>query len=179
MIKNRNAIYPAQFNKLFYTDEFSTDLEAILLKISERDEKTILEILTNQLIFYQASRRIVKMSKLKPIKEPLDKLLDGIPNNMILLGDLQYEISTAIFHYRQRLGLSQEEFACKLGITQAMVSKWESGSYNCSLSSLCNIADQMEYSISLTFQPKIKESGFAASMPKRECGGGSLITISE
>ena len=48
---------------------------------------------------------------------------------------------------RKREGLSQEEFAERIGVTQQMVSKYESGIKLPSLSTLSDIADVLNCSV--------------------------------
>lgn len=57
--------------------------------------------------------------------------------------DAQNEIAIAVSEYRFKHKLTQAALAAKLGITQAMVSKYESGSYNISLKAAFELFDQL------------------------------------
>ena len=52
-----------------------------------------------------------------------------------------------IRHIRQRLGMSQAEFAEAIGITQGAVSQWEQGRTNPAFSKVCAIAKLMGITI--------------------------------
>lgn len=52
---------------------------------------------------------------------------------------------------RIELGLDQKEFAKLLGVSQGMVSRWESGTYNFTITTLINICEKLE----LSFKPQI------------------------
>ena len=57
--------------------------------------------------------------------------------------DILFIISNEIAKYREENRLNQEELAEKLDITQAMVSKIESGKYNHTIKSLVNIWNRL------------------------------------
>jgi transcriptional regulator with XRE-family HTH domain len=82
------------------------------------------------------------------------KLAENQENEVNDAYDIFYKISTAIFKYREKENLTQKELAAKLGITQAMVSKLESGIYNYTVEQLCKIANKLEYKFEVTFQPQ-------------------------
>lgn len=52
---------------------------------------------------------------------------------------------------RIEMGLDQKQFAKLLGVTQGMVSRWESGTYNFTISTLVNICEKL----GLSFDPQI------------------------
>ncbi len=69
--------------------------------------------------------------------------LDVEKNEFQRLSDLYYileNLSIQIIDYRRSHNLSQKGLAQKLGITQAMVSKMESGDYNFTVEHLHDIA---------------------------------------
>jgi transcriptional regulator with XRE-family HTH domain len=70
------------------------------------------------------------------------------------LDDILYNISMMIFDYRIQNNLSQKGLAEKLGVTQAMVSKLESGQYNPSVEQLWKISKKLnlKFAISLEVQ---------------------------
>ncbi|NBH78838.1 helix-turn-helix domain-containing protein [Clostridiaceae bacterium] len=54
------------------------------------------------------------------------------------------EISATIVKKRIELGMTQKAFAAYLGVSQTMVSKWESADYNFSIKALAEIACKLE-----------------------------------
>lgn len=65
--------------------------------------------------------------------------------------DLIARISTEIVKYRIRNGLSQEGLADKLDVSQAMVSKYESGDYNFTLKSLFMLLGELDITLDVKF----------------------------
>jgi len=63
------------------------------------------------------------------------------------------KISAKIEMKRNDLGMTQKEFARFMGVSQGMVSKWESREYNFTITSLNDICDR----IGLVFEPVISE----------------------
>lgn len=52
------------------------------------------------------------------------------------LFNIYYQISTTLFDYRLKYNLSQKQLAERLGVTQPMVAKLESGDYNYTIEQL-------------------------------------------
>ncbi len=71
------------------------------------------------------------------------------------LYDIYYKISTAIFIYRTRRNLSQKKLAEKLGVTQTMVSNFESGDYNYTVEQLWKISQKLGF----RFDVLLEETG--------------------
>lgn len=82
------------------------------------------------------------MSKSSMLTDELlfSSLFDALSEEDILASALRHDISKSIIKHRLSLGMNQKEYAKKLGVSQGMVSKWESGDYNFSTSSLAKIA---------------------------------------
>ncbi len=70
-------------------------------------------------------------------------------NRLEGLYDIYYDISTAVFNYRTARGWTQKELAEKLGVTQPMVVKYESGDYNFSLEALYNLCQKLDLDLSI------------------------------
>ena len=66
-------------------------------------------------------------------------------------------ISAKIYLRRKELGMDQKEFAKLMGVSQSMISKWESEEYNFSIETLVNICIKLD----LIFEPSI--------FPKKDC----------
>lgn len=67
-------------------------------------------------------------------------------NYYSLLGD----ISAKLVEYRMDHNLSQSELAKKLGISQVMVSRYESGDHNISIKALNDLCGRLGLSLSLS-----------------------------
>lgn len=76
-------------------------------------------------------------------------------------------ISAAIELWRVENNMTQKEFAKFMGVTQSMVSKWESGEYNFSVKILSEISDRMGISL---------ESLFCGNPPLREYSKRSMAS---
>jgi DNA-binding XRE family transcriptional regulator len=72
------------------------------------------------------------------------------------LYDIYYKVSTAIFMYRTKHKLSQKKLAEKLGVTQVMVSKLESGDYNYTLEQLWKVSSKLGLKFDVIFE-EVKE----------------------
>lgn len=59
------------------------------------------------------------------------------------------KISARIQRCRLELGMTQAEFAAYMGVTQGMVSKWESREYNFTIRSLNEICEKVDLELSV------------------------------
>lgn len=77
-------------------------------------------------------------------KTQLNRLIDSISSNYsdeeIKVADVLSAISCRISEERIKRRLSQKAFAKAAGVTQQMVSKWENGDYNFTITSLIKIS---------------------------------------
>lgn len=89
------------------------------------------------------------------------------------LYDLYYKVSTAIFDYRTKNKLSQKQLAEKLGVTQAMVSKLESGDYNYTLEQLWKVSSRLGLKFDIVFEEATREITIT------ESGTGSADKVSD
>lgn len=64
------------------------------------------------------------------------------------------DIATTLINYRINNNLTQKELSQKLGCTQAMVSKLESGEYNPSVEQLWKIASALGLEFKIIFKEK-------------------------
>ncbi len=85
-----------------------------------------------------------------------DWLTKGISNEELEIEKALAVISAQIYIKRTEMGMDQKAFAKHMGVTQGLVSRWESGSYNFSISTLISICDKL----GLIFEPKIIEKEF-------------------
>lgn len=73
------------------------------------------------------------------------------PEDLLLAG-LQGIISAQITMKREALKMNQKEFASFMGVSQGLVSRWEKGECNFTLSSLIHIASKLGLEIQCPFK---------------------------
>lgn len=83
----------------------------------------------------------------------LSALTDKLSDEELLLSALQSDIAAEIASARIAKGLSQKELADALGVKQALVSRWESGSVNYTLQTLVRISLELGIKIKSPYLP--------------------------
>lgn len=68
------------------------------------------------------------------------EVLDNTPNEIKLQVDWSYDIADWIYKRLHELGVSQKDFAHRMGTSEAVVSRWIGGGYNFTLSTLAKIS---------------------------------------
>lgn len=87
------------------------------------------------------------------IRELLSAIGDGIEAEELYLAGIQGLIAAEISMERQKRGISQKELAEKLNVTQALVSRWENGGVNFTLSTLVKIACALDLELQSPIVP--------------------------
>ncbi len=64
------------------------------------------------------------------------------------------KISAFIYKYRQDKKMTQKAFAKFMGVTQGMVSKWESASYNFTIENIAQISEKLNVTFDIEFFPE-------------------------
>ncbi len=100
------------------------------------------------------------MLKDKILKDPYDifDVEDEELKNEMELDSLLVDLACEIINYRAENNLTQKNLADKLGITQAMVSKVESGDYNPSIEFLFNISKKLGLKLVVEFKKTMDAS---------------------
>lgn len=78
--------------------------------------------------------------------------VDDETNQEFEISDILVDIACKIINYRLDNDMTQKDLANKLNITQAMVSKLESGEYNPSIEFLFKISKKLDWKFELTFE---------------------------
>lgn len=95
-------------------------------------------------------------------KEQERALLNGLSASLddeeLALSVFQGLIAAEISSKRIKLGLSQKEFADSLGVSQGLVSRWENGDTNFTLSTLVKIALNLKIEMRSPFVPAIPKT---------------------
>ena len=67
------------------------------------------------------------------------------------------KISSAILKYRLERGMNQKEFAEVMGVSQSMISKWESGDCNFTISTVAMICAKMSLTFDVCLNKRIED----------------------
>ncbi len=84
--------------------------------------------------------------------ELLNAFTDDLTPEEEMLSGLQSLIAAEITLKRREHGMSQKTFAEEMGVTQALVSKWESGETNFTLKTLVQIASKLGIEMNIPFK---------------------------
>ncbi|SCX26440.1 Transcriptional regulator, contains XRE-family HTH domain [Ruminococcaceae bacterium P7] len=87
-------------------------------------------------------------------KEMYEFISNYISKSDIYAASVIAKISAFIINYRYKTGMTQKEFAKFMGVTQGMISKWESAEYNFSVESIAQIAEKLGVTVDITFTPE-------------------------
>lgn len=79
----------------------------------------------------------------------------------ITAADHLAHISAMIEMWRVDHGMTQKEFAEKMGVSQAMVSKWESGDYNFTIKTLAEISTSLQITMEHLFSSTYVEKQYS------------------
>ncbi len=85
------------------------------------------------------------------ITETSTWLTEGISKEKLKSEEILAIISATIELKRHEMKMDQKQFAKFMGVSQGMVSKWESGFYNFTISTLVSICEKL----GLEFEPQI------------------------
>ena len=69
-----------------------------------------------------------------------DRLFSGLSREEQIAAEFIASVATSIQAQRKLLGYTQEALAEKLGVSQAMVSRWENGEENFTVATLAKIS---------------------------------------
>lgn len=94
-------------------------------------------------------------SKLEKVPVTQD-LFRGLSNSEIKTGDILAQIALQILNYRKEHSLSQKELAEQLGVSQALVSRWERAEHNFTIENLVRNFDKLGIEVDLAFDKQIK-----------------------
>jgi len=93
------------------------------------------------------------------LKNPWDlinELADEQTQAEFELDDILVDISSKLINYRVNNRLNQKELANRLEVSQAMVSKLESGDYNPTVGQLWKISKKLDWKFGIIFEEETK-----------------------
>ena len=106
------------------------------------------------------------MSENTKLSDLLSALSSGMSDEDLLYAGIAADIAYAITSKRIDSGLTQKEFADRLGKSQALISKWENADCNFTLKSLIEIAQKLDMKLDVRLTPN--SSASAAPAPTQE-----------
>ncbi len=119
----------------------------------------------------------------------LDKLFKALSTGLSVAAlnsvKLLSKVSAKITVSRIRRNMTQKEFAEFMDVTQGMVSKWESGSYNFTIKQLCEICAKLDITPNIEFESKenvnlyMPEKETLTNLNTNECGQAHSIDLSK
>lgn len=83
----------------------------------------------------------------------IDELANQVTKGDLIASEQLAIISSVIVKSRLERKMSQKEFAQLLGVSQGMISKWESQNYNFSIEALANICDKLNLEMNVEIKP--------------------------
>lgn len=90
----------------------------------------------------------------KNMNDLINAISDSLSYGDILAAEQLSKISTMIVKARLDRGMTQKEFASMLGVSQGMVSKWESEDYNFTIEALAHICDKLGWDMNVDLKPQ-------------------------
>ena len=103
----------------------------------------------------------------------IEKLADCLQNSDVIAAEQQAKIATLIMKNRVDRQMNQKEFAEFMGVSQSMVSKWESEDYNFTIESLAKICDKLNLELDVEMKP-YSESKAQYAKPKWNVSPGMI-----
>lgn len=107
----------------------------------------------------------------------MEKIANAKKNNWVTEGFSEAEVKTTvelakisakIERCRLDLGMTQNEFADYMGVTQAMVSKWESREYNFTIRSLNEICHKLGVTLSMNIESQSIKNSYGTNKWNKE-----------
>lgn len=99
-----------------------------------------------------------QLMKLANVYDIIENLHSEITTSDSYYYDILYKVSTAVFESRISKDMNQNEFSNLLGVSQAMVSKYESGDYNFTIKQICKLCEKLDLHIDFSLSPIASEN---------------------
>lgn len=107
------------------------------------------------------------------LRELIDLMSDQVKLSDMIASEQLAKISAKIAKLRIEKEMSQKQFADFMGVTQSMVSKWESENYNFSVESLAKICEKLNLNLEINLKEQKAEKKYdSSSVPKWVINGG-------
>ena len=86
--------------------------------------------------------------------EMFDFLSEYVTKSDVYAADAIAKISMQLFKARKNLNMTQKAFAAMMGVSQGMVSKWESANYNFTIENIAQIAEKLNMTFEIKVHPE-------------------------
>ena len=107
-----------------------------------------------------------------------DWLTKGISKEKLMIEKELSIIGARINLKRIELGMDQKEFAKFMGVSQGLVSRWESGSYNFTIANLVAICQKIDMDLQISMTSVKQESKIQITIEKNEINDNTWKTWS-
>lgn len=94
------------------------------------------------------------------LNELIKLMAEHVSPSDIVAAEQLAKISATIAKKRIELGMNQTEFAKFMGVSQGMISKWESEDYNFSVEALAKISEKLNLELDISMKPQLRRSRY-------------------
>lgn len=94
------------------------------------------------------------------LNELIKLMAEQVSPSDIVAAEQLAKISAIIAKKRIELGMNQTEFAKFMGVSQSMISKWESEDYNFTVEALANISDKLNLDLDINMRPQQRRTRY-------------------
>lgn len=91
------------------------------------------------------------------LNDLINAMSEQISHSDILAANELAKISAVIAKRRIEMNMNQKQFAEFVGVSQSMVSKWESEDYNFTVESLAKICERLNLSLDISIKEQNKQ----------------------
>ena len=110
----------------------------------------------------------------KPASKPLFEELSAVDR---YISKLKADIAVSITKKRLSLGMTQTEFARHAGVSQSLISRWESGECNFTIRSLAEFGVKIGLNLNVSISDQMHSGTFAFGTLSSCSVGNSIIPV--
>lgn len=111
------------------------------------------------------------MTAKRNVAELITALSEGLSAEEVQFANIASDLASQLIAKRVSLGLTQAEFAEKLGKSQTTVSKWEAGDCNFRIKTLIEISQKLDLPLTVAFkEPVTRMNAYVVTQSSRSFG---------